>query len=260
MRAFCVSFGELAKKMKKLTSVNLNAVHVREQVKEVARQYMQGARATLGVGFDAELLTLDDHFQKLYQLAEAVNKVSSYEWRISAVRKALPKITARLEMQIGTGTGVASQTADESKIIDTLMGLVETAGLSYQQALRDLSDSERLTFRGPATDLRECLREVLDHLAPDSAVAKAPGFKLEEKQSKPTMKQKVRFILKAREVGDTSRETPEKAVETVEETIALLARSVHRLSSVSAHVVQERQTVVQLKRYVDSVLLHMLEL
>jgi hypothetical protein len=90
---------------------------------------MQFARASLATGFEAELVMLDDHFQKLYQLAEGVNKVSSYDWRISSVRKALPKITSRLEMQIGTDSGNASQSADETKIIDTLMGLVETAGL-----------------------------------------------------------------------------------------------------------------------------------
>jgi hypothetical protein len=132
--------------------------------------------------------------------------------------------------------------------------------LSYQQVLRDLADPDRITFRGPAAELRECLREVLDHLAPDVEVEKSPGFAFEDKQTKPTMKQKVRFILKARDVGKTSMETPEKAVETVETTVALLARSVHRLGSVATHVAQERQTVVQLKRYVDSVLLHMLEL
>jgi hypothetical protein len=58
-----------------------------------------------------------------------------------------------------------------------------------------------MSWRGPATDFRESLRETLDHLAPDSAVKAEPGFKLEQNTSGPTMKQKVRFILKKRGVS-----------------------------------------------------------
>jgi hypothetical protein len=54
------------------------------------------------------------------------------------------------------------------------------------------------TFRGTASELREALRETLDHLAPDEDVMKAPGFKLERDRKAPTQKQKVRFILRSR--------------------------------------------------------------
>ena len=78
------------------------------------------------------------------------------------------------------------------------------------------------TFRGTASELREALRETLDHLAPDEDVMKAPGFKLERDRKAPTQKQKVRFILRSRRVPKGARKTPEDSVSLIEE----LTRSV----------------------------------
>ena len=56
-------------------------------------------------------------------------------------------------------------------IIGTLTSLLPSSARSYEQAIRDLQSADRLSWRGPATDLRESLRETLDHLAPDADVA-----------------------------------------------------------------------------------------
>ena len=89
-------------------------------------------------------------------------------------------------------------------LISTLEAIVPTAALSYKQALTDLNIcNHKISFRGTATELREALRETLDHLSPDTAIMKEPGFKLEQNQTKPTMKQKVRYILKMRNLNDT---------------------------------------------------------
>ena len=70
-------------------------------------------------------------------------------------------------MDVATAAGGPAQTSVEVQIIETLQSLVPTAALSYQQAIRDLADSTRVSYRGPAAELREVLREVCDHLAPD---------------------------------------------------------------------------------------------
>jgi predicted nuclease with RNAse H fold len=77
---------------------------------------------------------------------------------------------------------------------------------------------------------------------------------------KPTMKQKVRFILRARDEGSSATELPEKAVEAVDALVGGLTRSVYNFGSVVTHVAGERQAVVLLKRYVEVVLTHLLEL
>jgi predicted nuclease with RNAse H fold len=76
--------------------------------------------------------------------------------------------------------------------------------------------------------------------------------------AKPTMKQKVRFILRAREEGSAAIEMPERAAEAVDAIIGSLARSAYNAGSVVTHVSGERRTVVMLKRYVEVVLSHLL--
>ena len=58
----------------------------------------------------------------------------------------------------------------EQRIVATLTGLIESAGRSYEQACLDLRDNAKCSYRGAAAELRETLREVLDHLAPDKEV------------------------------------------------------------------------------------------
>jgi hypothetical protein len=92
---------------------------------------------------------------------------------------------------------VASPEHTEARILQTITTMLPSAGASYEQAMRDLHDGTRVSVRGTAVELREALREVLDDLAPDVEVAKAPGFKLEHGQTKPTMRQKAHFVFAA---------------------------------------------------------------
>jgi len=146
-----------------------------------------------------------------------------------------------------------AHTEEDEQIISNLDALVPSAALSYKQATLDLKDDSRVSFRGPALELRETLREVLDHLAPDSEVTTAPGYIQEKERVGPTMKQKVRFIMKKKGTRSSS-DAPEETVTAFEEAIAALTRAVYDRSSKAAHVASERQTVVQLRRYVVAIL------
>ena len=143
-------------------------------------------------------------------------------------------------------------TEEDEQIISRLDALVPSAALSYKQAIRDLKDDNTVSFRGPALELREALREILDHLAPDSEVMAAPGYAQEKDRIGPTMKQKVRFIMKKKE--KRSRDAPEQAVTAFEEAIAAFTRAVYERSSKATHVASERQAVAQLRRYVVAIL------
>jgi hypothetical protein len=74
------------------------------------------------------------------------------------------------------------------------------------------------------------------------------------------MKQKARFILRARGQPSTAVRAPEDAVSTVEERFAGLARSVYERSSISSHVTTSKGEVIQIKMYVDTVLAELLEI
>ena len=64
--------------------------------------------------------------------------------------------------------------------------------------------SDRISYKGTIAELREILREVLDYLAPDKEVIATPGFKLEKDRFTPTMKQRVRHVLRSRKKSEAS--------------------------------------------------------
>jgi len=149
-------------------------------------------------------------------------------------------------------------TEEDDLIVEKLEAVVPSAALSYKQAIFDLRDDHRVSFRGPALELRESLREILDLLAPDNEVTCGTGYVQEKDRTGPTMKQKVRFIMKKKEKRSSS-EAPEQAVTAFEEAIAGLTRAVYDLSSKATHVAGERQAVIQLRRYVVAIFHEILE-
>jgi Predicted pPIWI-associating nuclease len=245
----------------KIQSTNVNANSIRTEAKQVAQQYFRQSRATLqDLGLEEELSVLDKGFESLIQLSSGMNAVSSYKKQIKSIRKLLPKVTTRIELNQSVVKAPTNTTAEDERVIQTLDGLVPSAALSYRQAIIDLADENRLSFRGPALELREALRETLDHLAPDSEVTSAPGYAVEKGRHGPTMKQKVRFILKARGQSKSSSEVPEQTTVTIDEMVGTLTRSIYDRSSVATHVAKERRMVIQIRRYVVAVLHDILEL
>ncbi len=206
------------------------------------------------------LAVLHKGFESLIQLSSGMNAATSYKKQIRSIRKLLPKVTTLIELNRSIVKAPADASAEDRQIIQTLEGLVPSAALSYKQAIIDLADENRLSFRGPALELREVLRETLDHLAPDNDVTSAPGFVQEKDRHGPTMRQKVRFILKARGQTKSSSVVPEQTTTTIDETLGTLTRSIYERSSVATHVASERKTVNQLRRYVVAVLHELLEL
>ena len=198
-------------------------------------------------------------FSALLQLGHGKNALSSYKKQMRRIRKLIPDVTTKIAITAGDESS-DQLSVEEKRLIQTLKDLVPSAALSYQQAIRDLKDKDRLSFRGPAVELREALRETLDHLASDSDVMAAPNWRPEGDRKTPTTKQKVRFILSARGVGRSGREVPEDTANTVDELIAGLTRSVQNMSSIATHVATERTNVRRAKRYIDALLLDILEL
>jgi hypothetical protein len=149
--------------------------------------------------------------------------------------------------------------ADEQRLVLILEQLLPTAAASYRQAVADLNASGRQSYRGTASEFRETLRELLDHLAPDGEVTGLLGFRLEDGQKGPTMKQKVRFILSARGRNKNQRDSAEKSASLVEELCGEITRAVYNRASVATHVQESLKEVRRLKRYVDTVLAELLE-
>lgn len=253
--------------LSKCKAVNVNTTRIKDEARAMVQHYFRQARVEAQhIGMtNQQLELLDDGFQNLLKLINGNNPVRRYKAEVAAILSAKTGLDTELERLVGqslvkTTTKASEIDGHDGKILETLDQVVPTAGLSYRQACLDLAAQDRLSYRGTANEFREALRELLDHLAPDKNVETQPGFKFEDKQIKPTMKQKVRFILRARGLPATSSETPESAVVLVDELIGKLTRSTYNRSSISAHVSTTRGEVCQMKMYVDSVLAELLEI
>lgn len=246
-------------------SVNVNKETLRTEVRELVQEYFRSLRPTLvKLGLNDDVLAgLDGPAQELLRLAAGQNARASYLRSLRALHRARVVVETERELKLGQVTAAPHvdivTSGVETQILTTLRKLLPSAGLSYEQALRDLRGAPRLSYRGTAVELREALREVLDHLAPDADVMRSPGFKLEKDAARPTMKQKAQFILKARGVVSGALATPRDAIQRVEDASASLARSVYTRGSVSTHVATTREEVLTMKPYVDGVLAELLQ-
>lgn len=246
-------------------AANVSARRSREQAKTLVQLYFRRVRPDLDDLQLDEFAQIDRQFQDLLRLANGINRRSSYVRLVREIRSSTGKIEALREMAIGASiAGIPSQeppwSEAEQRIVDTLASLVTSAANSYRQAHDDLAASARISYRGTAAELREAFREVLDHLAPDEPVLAQPNFKLEDDRTQPTMRQKVRFILKSRKRSKPSKETAEKTADLIDGLTASLVRSVYGSASQSTHVAPSKDEVRRVKNYVDSVLTDLLEI
>jgi hypothetical protein len=255
----------LVKSLAKSGVTNVAAAAPRKAAKDLVQAYfrvVRGELESLGVG---DLDELDGQFQTLLQLANRVSRRSTFLSTVKGIKEELERVEGLREVAIGTSGRASLESANqltnqEQQVVATLQTLVPAAALSYQQAVQDLQQLGRFSFRGTAAELREALREVLDHLAPDAAVSAAPGFKLEAGQTTPTMRQKARFILRSRGQPKNAIDTAEKAVELVDELVASLVRSIYTRASISTHTTPTVGEVRRIKSYVDTLLVDILAL
>jgi hypothetical protein len=256
--------GELQKVQGKINAATgqIKSVPVRESVRRLAQTFFQQLRLDLiGAGLDEEVQALTGLFETLIRLSEAATSKSKYVKVFKTIREISPNVVTRLEKDRGQSLRPElTITVEDETIIKTLLDIVPAAALSYQQAIADLADDNRVSFRGPALEMREALRETLDYLAPDKDVEGVDGYRQEPERKGPTMKQKVRFIRTARGLSKSSGAVPEQTATTVDELVGSLTRSVYDMSSVATHVAKERKAVVRIKLYVVAVLHEMLEI
>lgn len=240
---------------------------IRQEARDLVQSYFRDARLGLSeLGLNTDLVQrLDGLMQDLLRLSQGRSRLTTYRQRVTDLRDVLRELDSAREVRLGEVAAAPSETIMalsqvETRLLATLEALVPTAELSYRQALMDLRSPERISFRGTANELRETVREVLDHLAPDPEVMASEGFRFEHGQTRPTQRQKVRFILASRGLGATARRTPETSASLIDEEVSRFARSVYERGSLDAHISTTRQRVQQLKMYVDSILAELLEI
>jgi predicted pPIWI-associating nuclease len=148
----------------------------------------------------------------------------------------------------------------ENTIYSSLLKTIPSAAMTYKQAVMDLADGNRISYRGVANEFRETLRETLDFFAPENIVTSQPNFKFENGKTNSTIKQKVRYILKSRGAVNNALKTPEDAIEIIEDRIASFTRATYERSSISTHIASEKSEVQQIKHYTNAILVELLRI
>lgn len=239
----------------------------RTNARLLAQQFLREVRPHLvKVGIPEETVAqFDTPIRELLQISHQHAERAVYGAHLANLRRLHGEIGPLRETKIGaqggaSTAGVAVVTPTERLIIQTLESLKPSAARSYQQALVDLSGPPRHSYRGVAHELREALRETLDHFAPDGDVMAEPGFQLEKGLTRPTQRQKALHVLRKRRLSRDARQVPELAVSAIEELSASIARSTYTRGAMSAHGITRATEVRQMKMYVDAVLAELLEI
>ena len=201
---------------------------VRKLALTIAQTYFTSVHAELAATEPRRGLPEEIEFtvSAILQLTSNVREKIAYVGQLNELRPFLQEAMVAVMKAGGIRRLVLSDT--EKGILSTLVKLLPSTAVSYEQALRDIAGGQRISWRGPAAELREVLREVVDHFAPDEQVMAAPGFQLEKGLMKPTQKQKIRFILKARNTNSAATTTATDALDTFENGIATLGRSTYQ--------------------------------
>jgi hypothetical protein len=247
-------------------AVNVNDQSSKDRAIALANEYFSVTRPGLveTVGETQRILDHDQLWQQLVRLAHGNNARQTYLRNLTLIRRQLADmnidVLASQPIRGANRRTTRAVSREEALIIATLERLVPSAAASYSQGLADLYGADRLSYRGTAAEFRESLRETLDHLAPDPEVTAQAGFKLESGQTRPTMKQKVRFVLTSRGRNKTQRDAAEKSLALIEELSGEVMRAVYNRASLATHVQGSKGEVATVKRYVDTVFFDLLEI
>lgn len=255
---------EFRNRLRKNQAVNVNSGPTKKAAIGLASFYFKSVRSTALPFLSKETIgAYDVLWQQLISLAHGNNPKKRYEKVIRQLTQTTKELSIASHSVVTESLDIPEieYSRAEANLIETLEQLVPSAGASYRQGIQDLiGHDERVSYRGTAFEFREALRETLNHLAPDKEVKGQSGFKLEKDQTRPTMKQRVRFVLSSRGMNKTRRTAAEKTVLLVETLCGDVLRAVYDRASLAGHVETTRDEVIQLKRYMDALLFDLLEI
>jgi hypothetical protein len=244
------------------TTGQLHSQKQRDDLRLLVERYFNEVRPTLvsKQEQDDSIKLIDEQMQELLVLCHKRSMVKRYQQTLASAKQFLIAVDNQAVSSAGRIPGKKGMDVVDAEVIGTLQSMVPSAARSYEQATIDMQSDKRLSWRGPATDLREALRETLDHLAPDKDVRAIPGYKQDAGTDGPTMKQKVRYILKSRDASKAVAGPAEEAADAVEESVGSFVRSVYTRSSVSTHTPTDKAEVLRVRDLVRVVLCELLEI
>jgi hypothetical protein len=250
--------------LRRIRSREVNSASDRQSARGLVDVYFSDTRPVLrACGMpDDRLAPLDVLMQGLLRKAQRKTRRTVYVELVGKIAREVNEleIDAAVRASLPATTADAVMPEQDRRIVGTLQGLCPSAAASYSQGMRDLGGPERLSWRGPATEFREALRQTVDLLAPDDKLAVEPGFQLEPKMTRPSLRQKARFILKSRRRPGRAIDATTEAIGIVDEKVAAFVPTVYGQASQSLHGQSSREEVRSIRNFVRTVLAEILEI
>jgi hypothetical protein len=141
----------------------------------------------------------------------------------------------------------------QRNVLERLRRLSVALAESFEQALRDLNDHARLSYMGPAGEVREVLRATIQQLAPDADVRAQSWYKGHEQGGKinPTQAERTRYAVQVR---GGSIDQAKASDELIEELIGKVSRETYQVGSRSFHAGAVQGEVEKLTGWIFSLL------
>lgn len=252
---FRVACKKLLQRVRKCKSITVSLEEVRTFAKSVANLWFNDVApfAKLVSDDQTALQSID---AAMNQLIAHTLKATKREIYLATLNEALrvyeKEVYISLHKTHGAVLAGALPTGFGSDDVATeLAKIAESLHAGYQQVRKDLSDNTRISWRGTANELREILRELLEILAPDSAITKANWYKQEPQTNGPTQVQRAKYVLEQRAIQQQRSSAVQETLKLVEESIPKLIRKTYQRASNAAHTQQDRDEVKRILGYFD---------
>jgi hypothetical protein len=227
------------------------------------REYQPYFAQTVGAE-DPQIASMDEIMQGLLQISSDGSARRTVVRLVSrAARNFRDNLLVRISRAYWSSAPQRSPAGLDEEAARRLRNLDSKVADGYEQAVLDIEDPERQSYRGAAAELREVLTHVLHILAPTAEVEAMDWYKEARKsrsitEPKPTRAERTKFILRKQVQGSTATESAESYMFMVEERLGHVIGRTFERSNRATHAGSERDELVRLLPYINALLRELL--
>jgi hypothetical protein len=169
------------------------------------------------------------------------------EFQVKVRRSASPRIVEVVVPARGPLSGI------HAGILDRLRKHSRPLADSMEQALIDLNDNSRLSYVGPAGEIREVLRAAVQLLAPDEEVRAQAWFEGVQQGEliNPSQSERMRFAVQRR---GGNRDQVKGVAELIDQLVGEIGRRTYTTGSAAFHAGTQQAKVRKLAGWVFALL------
>jgi hypothetical protein len=255
----------------------LAKVRQRSSARNLSRAEQTSVRSLVGAWFsqyqpsfiqmvgadDAQLREMDEMMQQLLRDASSDSERPAVVRTVGlAYSHFADNLLVRISRAYWSRAPERSLAGFDGEVAGRLRRLDAKISDSYEQGVSDVETS-RLSYRGPAAEIREVLTYVLHRLAPNAAVMATNWYQEARRtgareEPTPTRAERTKFILRS-QIGDSaSTEAAESYMSMVEERLGHVIGRTFARSNAATHAGAERDELIRLLPYINALLRELL--